>query len=165
MLIGESATLVATATNASGGVVSGPNVTWKSSAPAVASVTSSGAVKALASGHAVITASVGSHDGTASLDVVDGGTIGAQGGVLTAAGGVVTLSVPAGGVSQQTLIAVRAVPSPVADPRILTSTVFELDPVGSTICGRSRSGSIRRRFPSGSRRRVSSSMRSRATPG
>jgi hypothetical protein len=136
MLIGESATLVATATNASGGVISGPNVTWKSSAPAVASVTSSGAVKALASGHAVITASVGSHDGTASLDVVDGGTIGAQGGVLTAAGGVVTLSVPAGGVSQQTLIAVRSVPSPVADPRILTSTVFELDPVGSTICGR-----------------------------
>ena len=136
MLVGESANLVATATNASGGVISGPNVTWKSSAPAIASVTLSGAVKALTAGHAVITASVGSRDGTASLDIVDGGTIGAQGGVITAAGGVVTLNVPAGGVQQQTLIAVRSVPSPVADSRVLASTVFELDPVGSTLCGR-----------------------------
>jgi len=136
MLVGESATLTATATNATGGVISGPNVTWKSSAPAIASVTSAGVVKALTSGRATITASVGTHDGTATLDIVDGGTVGTQGGTITAAGGVVTLNVSAGGVSQPTLIAIRSVPNPVADPRVLASTVFELDPVGSTVCGR-----------------------------
>jgi len=134
-MVGETINLVATATNASGGVISGPNVTWSSSAPTVASVTANGTVKALSSGQATIKATVGSHDGTAILDIVDGATIGTQGGVLTAAGGVVTLNVPAGGVQQPTLISVRTVPNPVADTRVLTSSIFELGPIGSLMRG------------------------------
>jgi len=134
-MVGESINLVATATNASGGVISGPNVTWSSSAPAVASVTSSGVVKALTSGRATIKATVGSHEGTATLDVVDGGMVGTQGGVVTAAGGVVTLNVPAGGVPQPTLISVRPAANPVADTRVLTSTAFDIGPLGSQLQG------------------------------
>ena len=134
-MVGETINLVATATNATGGVISGPSVTWSSSAPTVASVTSSGTVKALTSGRATIKATVGLHEGTATLDVVDGATIGTQGGVLTAADGVVTLNVPAGGVQQPTLISVRTVPNPVADTRVLTTSVFELGPIGSSMRG------------------------------
>jgi len=134
-MVGESINLVATATNATGGVISGPSVTWKSSAPTVASVSSSGAVKALSSGRATITAAVGSKEGSATLDIVDGGTIGTQGGVLTAAGGVVALSVPAGGVPQPTLVIVRAVANPVTDTRVVAGSTFELGPIGSSIRG------------------------------
>lgn len=135
MMVGESVSLTATATNSTGGVISGPNVTWKSSAPAVASVTSAGIVKALASGRTTITAAVGLREGNATLDVVDGGTVGTQGGIITAAGGVVTVNVPAGGVPQPTLIVVRSVANPVVDTRVLTNSVFELGPIGSSLCG------------------------------
>ena len=134
-MVGESVTLVATATNATGGVISGPPVTWKSSAPAVASVSSAGAVAALSSGRATITASVGTREGTATIDVADGATVGVQGGVLSAAGGAVTLSVPAGGVAIPTLILVRPVASPLADARILPGTAFEIGPIGSSMRG------------------------------
>lgn len=77
-MVGASINLVATATNASDGVISGPAVSWKSSAPAVASVSSSGGVKALSSGQATMTATVGSREGSATLDVADGATVGCR---------------------------------------------------------------------------------------
>ncbi|MFL5617444.1 MAG: Ig-like domain-containing protein [Gemmatimonadaceae bacterium] len=135
VMVGESVTLVATATNATGGVVSGPTVSWTSSAPTVASVSSSGLVRALSSGRATITASVGTHDGSVALDVADGATVGIQGGVVTAAGGAVKLEVPAGGVALPTLILVRSVSNPLADPRLVAGTAFELGPIGSAMRG------------------------------
>lgn len=134
-MVGETITLAAMATNATGGVISGPTVSWTSSAPAVASVSTSGVVRALSSGRATITASVGSRQGTATLDVADGGTVGTQGGVLTAAGGAVSLDVPAGALALPTLILVRPVSNPLADSRILPSTAFELGPIGSAMRG------------------------------
>ena len=129
-MVGASINLVATATNASDGVISGPAVSWKSSAPAVASVSSSGGVKALSSGQATMTATVGSREGSATLDVADGATVGVQGGIVTAAGGKVKLVVPSGGVAGPTLILVNAVSDPFSDPRVFPATIFEIGPAG-----------------------------------
>jgi hypothetical protein len=134
-MVGETINLVATATNASGGVISGPAVTWKSSVPAVASVSSSGVVKALSNGQTTITATVGGRDGSATLDVADGSTVNVQGGVVIAAGGKVKLAVPAGGVAGPTLVLVSAVSDPLSDPRVCPGTTFEIGPAGSTMRG------------------------------
>jgi hypothetical protein len=61
VLVGDTVRLVATAVNASGGVVSNQRVTWRSSAPTIAAVSDGGRVIALGGGRATITATVGGH--------------------------------------------------------------------------------------------------------
>ncbi len=68
---GQTTTLVATVTDADGGVLN-RTVTWTSSAPSVASVSSTGVVTGLLVGSATITASSGGKSGTASITVTVG---------------------------------------------------------------------------------------------
>jgi hypothetical protein len=135
VMVGQSVTLVAAATNSTGGVISDQAVSWKSSAPSIAGVSSSGTVLALSAGRAVITATIGGKDGSATFDIADGASVTSLGGTITAAAGLVSLAVPAGGVSQPTLILIRPAPTPLAEPRILTSTAYEFGPVGTPFRG------------------------------
>jgi uncharacterized protein YjdB len=64
-----STTLTATPMDASGHALSGRTVTWVSSAPAVATVSSTGAVKAVGVGSTTITASAEGQSGTAPITV------------------------------------------------------------------------------------------------
>src|SRR5436190_23722786 len=124
MLVGDSVRLVASPVNETGGVVSDQRITWKSSAPTVAAVRDNGTVLALGAGTATITATASGKDGTVNLDIAFGLTIGTQGGVVTAANGAFKLSIPAGAVSQATLLLVRPVPNAPADPRLVPGTAF-----------------------------------------
>jgi outer membrane protein assembly factor BamB len=132
LLVGDSVQLVATAVNATGGIVSDQQVTWGSSEPTIATVSTSGTVLALGSGTAVITASVHGHDGDAPLDIADGATFGTQGGLLTAAGGLVRLVVPAASLPGSTFVFVHPAANPPteADARVITSTAYEIGPDG-----------------------------------
>ena len=67
--VGTSALFIATTEDGSGNVLSGRTITWSSSAPSVASVSSDGLVSALASGSATITATSEGQSGTASVTV------------------------------------------------------------------------------------------------
>jgi plastocyanin len=69
VIVGQSAQLTATARDASGSVVSG-TVSWRSSAPTVASVNSTGLVSALNAGQPTITASMGGVSGSLTLTVM-----------------------------------------------------------------------------------------------
>jgi len=71
--VGETAVAVATAREASGAVVTGQPVNWRSSNPRVATVSGQGAVSALSSGMAAITATVGEVSGetTVNIETVD----------------------------------------------------------------------------------------------
>ncbi|MBK8058148.1 MAG: carboxypeptidase regulatory-like domain-containing protein [Gemmatimonadetes bacterium] len=71
LAVGASATLTATARDAIGSAMSGRTVTWRSSSPSVASVSSSGVVLGLAAGQASITATVDGISGSAQLGVVN----------------------------------------------------------------------------------------------
>jgi uncharacterized protein YjdB len=130
MLVGDSVHLVATAVNASGGVVSNQTISWTSSAPAVAAVASNGVLRALGAGKSTITASAAGHDGGASVEVVFGVTLGTPGGTFSAANGAFSLAVPAGSLPQATLLTVRPAASAPADVRVVPNTAFELGPDG-----------------------------------
>lgn len=130
LMVGDSARLVATAVNATGGIVSNQNVTWRSSNAAVAAVSSNGTVIGLGAGTAIITATASERSGTAALDVRAGGTVGTEGGTLTANGGALSLSIPTGALTQATPILLRPAVSPPTDARLLTRTAFEVGPDG-----------------------------------
>jgi uncharacterized protein YjdB len=67
--IGATATLSATVRDASGATLSGRTVTWSTSAPQIASVSSSGVVTALAAGSATITATSEGKSGSATVTI------------------------------------------------------------------------------------------------
>ncbi|MGE3616220.1 MAG: Ig-like domain-containing protein [Gemmatimonadales bacterium] len=69
LTIGASVTLAADVLDASGGALAGRSVSWASSSPAVATVTTSGRVTAVAAGSATITATSEGKSGTASVSV------------------------------------------------------------------------------------------------
>lgn len=69
LLAGESLQLTAIATDSTGATLSGRLVSWSSSAPAIASVSSTGLVNAFAAGSVTITASVEGKSGTARITV------------------------------------------------------------------------------------------------
>jgi hypothetical protein len=130
MLVGDVASLIATAVNATGGIISNQNVSWTSSAPTVAAVTAGGQLRALGAGKSVISASVGGHSGVASVEVAFGATVGTAGGTLTAADGAFVLTLPAGSLAQATLLMVRPASNAPADARAVPNTAFELGPDG-----------------------------------
>jgi hypothetical protein len=70
VVVGGTRQLIATLKDAKGNVLLGRQVTWTSSAPAVASVTSTGLVRAVAVGSATITATSEAKADSASITVV-----------------------------------------------------------------------------------------------
>ena len=69
VLAGASAQLVATAKDAAGNVLSGRSITWASSAPAAATVSSAGLVTGVAAGGVTITATSEGKTGSAAVTV------------------------------------------------------------------------------------------------
>jgi uncharacterized protein YjdB len=68
--VGQTAQLSATAKDPSGVILSGRTVTWTSSAPGIASVTSAGVVSALAAGSAVINATISGVVGSLPMTII-----------------------------------------------------------------------------------------------
>lgn len=69
LTVGSSFQLSATARDSNGGVLSGRQVTWSTSAPVVAGVDASGRVTALAAGSATISATIGGRTGHSTITV------------------------------------------------------------------------------------------------
>jgi alpha-tubulin suppressor-like RCC1 family protein len=70
VVLAESVQLVATTMDASGTVLAGRTVSWASSAPQVATVSSTGLVTGVGAGTVTVTATSETRDGTASITVV-----------------------------------------------------------------------------------------------
>src|SRR5438034_10774373 len=79
VIIGDSLQLVATAINATGGIVSNQAFIWHTSDAGVAVVSSNGRVRAIGAGPVTITASTGGKEGSAALRAWGGGPVGTTG--------------------------------------------------------------------------------------
>jgi len=91
LTVGGTTTATATVLDANGNALTGRVVSWSSSSPAVATVSSSGAVSALAVGATTITATVGSTKGDAQLTVASP-VAGTWAGVISSTGQTLTVS-------------------------------------------------------------------------
>lgn len=126
---GEQRTFVATTRDASGNVLTGRTVSFATSNASVATVgASSGIVLAVASGTATITATAEGQSATANVTVRPGGLVGSTGGQVTV--GHVTLDVPAGAVSANTVFTIDALVSPPSGPGVIAGSAVVLGPDG-----------------------------------
>ena len=127
-LVGSSVQLSATPRDASGSVVSDRPVTWSSSDPAIANVTTTGVVTALHIGAVTISAECGSARDSVTLDVRDGGMLGPSGGTLTVLDSTVTLSLPPGALAQTTVLFFRPLVGGPLDTLMVGGSAFEVAP-------------------------------------
>jgi outer membrane protein assembly factor BamB len=132
VIIGDSFQLVATAINATGGIVSNQTFTWRTSAPAVAAVTSGGMVRAIGAGPVTITASTGDKGGSANFRTWGGGPVGTAGATLTMGSGsnAVTLTIPPFAVPQTVTVLLAPASTPPSSSRLVAGTAIELGPDG-----------------------------------
>lgn len=91
LTVGGTTTATATVLDANGNTLTGRTVSWSSSNPAVATVSTTGMVNALAVGTATITATVGSKKGEAPLSVVSA-VAGSWTGVIASTGQALAMS-------------------------------------------------------------------------
>lgn len=127
---GERLALSATTRATGGTVLTGRPVTWRSTAPQVATVGADGDVTAVATGTAEVIASSGSASATARITVRDGGLVGPAGGTVTADSGAVQLVIPPGAVAAPLAVTVRRLAAP---PGVDTSVrvAYEFGPSGT----------------------------------
>lgn len=120
---GQGAQITATITGGSA-----TTATYVSSNQAVLTVNSSGAVTAHSAGEATVTATAGSGSDELDFTVVEGGLVTAAGGTVTAYGGAVQLEVPAGAVSQETILFIGLGDGPPSDPSSAEDGVVQVAP-------------------------------------
>ncbi|MGE0441940.1 MAG: Ig-like domain-containing protein [Gemmatimonadales bacterium] len=108
----QTQTLTATTLDGSGNPLTGRTISWSTSAPGVATVSSAGVTTAVTPGAATIAATSEGKTGSAQLTVADGGQITSNGGTVEAAGGAVRIAVPAGATSAPVAITVASAARP-----------------------------------------------------
>src|ERR1019366_6988381 len=102
---GASVKLVATAAGSAGQALD-RTISWLSSDTTKATVGTDGTVIGVSTGSAVITATAESITGHATITILDGGLISANGATVRAAGGEVTLVAPVNAVTENTSVVV-----------------------------------------------------------
>jgi PQQ-like domain/Bacterial Ig-like domain (group 2) len=132
VIIGDSFQLVATAINATGGIVSNQTFIWRTSDAGVAVVGSSGLVRAIGAGPVTITASTEGKQGSAALRAWGGGSVGTAGATLTmgSGSGTVTLTIPPFAVPQTVTVLLAPASSAPPSSRLVAGTAIELGPDG-----------------------------------
>ncbi|MEO7367802.1 MAG: Ig-like domain-containing protein [Gemmatimonadaceae bacterium] len=106
-------------------------VIWTSSDPNIASV-AAGLVTGVALGSATITASVEGITASVNVAVKDGGVCGASGCTFSAQSNAVTITVPAGALTQARSLTVEKAVSAPASVRLMPNTAFDFGPSGIT---------------------------------
>ena len=130
LLTGDSLRLAVTATNAAGGVVVRPTLTWSSSALAVATVREDGTVVGRAPGEAQLTVTADGVQAAAMVRVVDGAFIGPAGGVARTSDGWVELEFPPGALLAPAQITIEKVASLPADDRLIPGSGYAVQGAG-----------------------------------
>lgn len=130
---GQSVDISATARSASGATLTGRVVTWESSAPAVASVSTTGTVTALGQGTAEVTATSEGKSASATIAVAFGGLVGPAGATVVADSGRVTLVIPPGALATPTAIEIRPGIPPNGTGRLFSDRAWLLLPASTTL--------------------------------
>lgn len=125
-LVGDSVALVATPRSAAGATLTNRTITWSTSAPSIATVSSAGQVRALREGVVLITASAAGQIATVSLDIAFGRVVTDSGGALRNADSSFFLNMPASIFPQPTLLVVRLLNDSLGDSRVVPGTIFSV---------------------------------------
>lgn len=131
LYVGDTARLVATPTNPQGTIVAQKSVNWVSANPAVATVTAGGFVTAVGPGATQVIAVRGAHQTPVPVTVVAGGVIGPDGGSVSAAGNSISVTLPAGAVSEPTRVVLENVADPTAHPGIVPGSAWMVGQSGA----------------------------------
>jgi len=123
--------LVATLRDAGGALLGLRPMDWTSSAPAVATVSSTGLVTAASVGQATLTAVTEGKSATATITVAAGAVIGAAGGVAATGDGKAQVTIPAGALAAALAITITPAVNPPASPLLVTGTAFDFAPSGA----------------------------------
>jgi adhesin/invasin len=123
--------LSAIAKDAKGNTLTDRPVTWSTSDPAIVSV-AAGLVTGVALGSANVTATVEGQAATVEVKVKDGGLVSAAGTTFSAQGGVVSVTAPAGAVTQTSSVTVGPAANPPASTRLLSGAAFDFGPPSLT---------------------------------
>ena len=125
---GDSVALTAIAFSSSGNALANRTFEWMSSAPGIASVSSTGRVRALREGSVLITATVSGKSATALFDIALGGEIGAAGGVIRNLDSSFVMSLPQNTFVSPRQVVVRLVSDSLGDARTVAGTIFSVGP-------------------------------------
>ncbi|MEO5590878.1 MAG: hypothetical protein ABIS03_14955, partial [Gemmatimonadaceae bacterium] len=131
VVVGGSQLVTAVPKDAKGNTLTDRVVTWSSSDSTKATV-ASGLVMGAGLGAATITASSEGKTSTVEVRIKDGGVVSASGTSFTAQAGAVSVSVPAGAVSQSSSITVAPAANAPPNVRLLPGTAFDFGPAGLT---------------------------------
>jgi uncharacterized protein YjdB/Leucine-rich repeat (LRR) protein len=128
----DTVRLTATVHDARGTEIGGETVAWHSADESIATVDGAGLTTAQARGSTTIAATAGQVSGSATVTVETNEVrIRPGGGVFLGADGQVELLVPAGAVSQTTIITVEASANPPASDRLVAETAYDFGPDGT----------------------------------
>ncbi|MBC7894516.1 MAG: Ig-like domain-containing protein, partial [Cytophagaceae bacterium] len=130
---GQAAQLTVALRDRNAYLLTGRTVTWRSEAPAFASVSGTGLVTGLASGSTVVTATSEGRSATVQVNVGGGGYIATTGGVATSGDSAVRIVVPSGALPAGTAITIApsiTPPTPAAGATAVRGSVYTFGPDG-----------------------------------
>jgi adhesin/invasin len=125
LVAGGTQTLSATAKSATGEVLTDRIATWSSSDQSKVSV-AAGVVTGVAIGNATITVSIDGITASVAANVRDGLVVAPSGSAFTSQDGSIAIAVPSGAVAAPASLTVQPAANPVANPRLLPGTAFDL---------------------------------------
>jgi len=128
---GGTEIVVATPKDETGNVLTDRPVTWTTSDPSIATV-ASGVVSGVSLGSVTITATIEGHAATTTVNVKEGAVVSAAGASFTAQSSAVTVTVPAGALTQTKNITVAPATTTPPNNRLMPGTAFEFGPNGIT---------------------------------
>jgi uncharacterized protein YjdB len=127
-LVGSTLQLAVVTRDANGVILPDRPATWSSSDTLVARVGTTGLVSSVGAGMATITASSESRSTSVALDFRVGGAVGPDGGSFAVLGGSFALTVPAGALTQTSILTVLASAAAPPDVRLVDSRAYQLGP-------------------------------------
>jgi hypothetical protein len=130
MRVGGSAQLQATTLSATGSLISGADVAWKSSDESVAAVSPAGVVTARAAGRSTITATSGSGTATAEILVVAPLTL-AAGSTATLPDGSLSVTAAPGSFTGSVTLLVGPGSASLADDKVVPGTIYQISVDGT----------------------------------
>ena len=106
-------------------------ITWSTSDPSTVTV-AAGVLSGVALGTATITATIEGHSASVDVTVKDGAVVSSSGASFSAQNSAVTVSVPAGALTQTRNITVSAASTTPPNDRVMPGTAFDFGPNGIT---------------------------------
>jgi hypothetical protein len=127
---GDTTTVSARVIDSDGGTMSGETITWSSADPSIVTISNQGLITAVAEGSAGVVASSGSLSASSAVTVEGAVLSGPSGGDIQLGSDSVTLSIPAGALSDDAFLTAEPATGLPTQPAAIPGTAFDFGPDG-----------------------------------